>query len=103
MNIIKSFINKLSMDYIIIVHNNFIYKISKEPYETDENTYFRGWYIIKNYNDINDEIISEQKIVIYNLKELIKLESEGYAIKNNSIAFNTQGGNSHAAKEKIVI
>lgn len=57
MNIIKSFINKLSMDYIIIVHNNFIYKISKEPYETDENTYFRGWYIIKNYNDINDEII----------------------------------------------
>ena len=57
MNIIKSFINKLSMDYIIIVHNNFIYKIYKEPYETDENTYFRGWYIIKNYNDINDEII----------------------------------------------
>ena len=57
MNIIKSFINKLSMDYIIIVHNNFIYKIIKEPYETDENTYFRGWYIIKNYNDINDEII----------------------------------------------
>jgi hypothetical protein len=32
-------------------------------------------------------------------KELIKLESEGYSIKNNSIAFNTQGGNSHAAKE----
>jgi hypothetical protein len=32
-------------------------------------------------------------------KELIKLESEGYSIKNNSIVFNTQGGNSHAAKE----
>lgn len=45
------------MDYIIIVHDNFIYKIHKEPYETDENTYFRGWYIIKNFNDINDEII----------------------------------------------
>jgi len=45
------------MDYIIIVHDNFIYKIHKEPYETDENTYFRGWYIIKNFNDINDDSI----------------------------------------------
>ena len=30
---------------------------NKEPYETDENTYFRGWYIIKNFNDINDDSI----------------------------------------------
>jgi hypothetical protein len=43
------------MDYIVIIHDNFIYKINKEPYETDENTYFRGWYIIKNFN--NDDII----------------------------------------------
>ena len=56
MNIIKSL--KLKMDYIVIIHDNNIYKINKEPYETDENTYFRGWYIIKNLKtDINDEII----------------------------------------------
>jgi len=35
---------------IIIIYDNNIYKIEKEPYETDENTYKRGWYIIKNYN-----------------------------------------------------
>jgi hypothetical protein len=45
------------MDHIIIVHDNYIYKTNKEPYETDERTYFRGWFIIKNFNDINDEII----------------------------------------------
>ena len=46
------------MDFIIIIHDNYIYKIDKEPYETDENTYFRGWYIIKNSNSDNyDEII----------------------------------------------
>ena len=56
MNIIKSL--KVKMDYIVIIHDNNIYKINKEPYETDENTYFRGWYIIKNLKtDINDEII----------------------------------------------
>jgi hypothetical protein len=36
------------MDFIIIVNDNHIYKIDKEPFETDENTYIRGWYIIKN-------------------------------------------------------
>lgn len=39
------------MDHIIIIHNNHIYKIDKEPYETDENTYIRGWYIINNNID----------------------------------------------------
>lgn len=37
--------------HIIIIANNYIYKIEKEPYETDENTYKRGWYIIKNYEN----------------------------------------------------
>ena len=36
--------------FIIIIYDNFIYKIEKEPFETDENTYKRGWFIIKNYN-----------------------------------------------------
>ena len=45
--------------FIIIIYDNFIYKIEKEPYETDENTYKRGWYIIKNYDKGNyDEIVN---------------------------------------------
>ena len=43
------------MDYIVIIHNNYIYKINKEPYETDENTYFRAWYIINNKNESENE------------------------------------------------
>ena len=31
------------MDNIAIIHNDFIYNIEKEPYETDENAYSRGW------------------------------------------------------------
>jgi len=35
-------------DYIVIIHDNHIYNIDKDSYETDENTYKRGWFIIKN-------------------------------------------------------
>jgi len=45
------------MNYITIVYDNKLYKIEKEPYETDENTFMRGWYIIKN-NHLEDNIIS---------------------------------------------
>ena len=46
--------------FIIIIYDNFIYKIEKEPFETDENAYKRGWFIIKN-NDKGsfDEIIGK--------------------------------------------
>jgi len=44
---------------IAVVHDDYIYTIEKEPYETDENTYIRGWYIIKN------------SLKIFNIKELI--------------------------------
>jgi hypothetical protein len=53
------------MDIIIIIYDNNIYKIEKEPFETDENTYKRGWFIIKNLkdNDNYDEIF--KKSIIY--------------------------------------
>lgn len=37
-------------DYITILYNNNIYIIMKEPFETLNETYNRGWYIVKNYN-----------------------------------------------------
>lgn len=36
------------MEYIIINFKGIIYKIEKEPFETYEDTYSRGWFIIKN-------------------------------------------------------
>ena len=37
---------------IIINYNNKIYKIEKEPFETDIDTYNRGWFIVKNYQNM---------------------------------------------------
>jgi len=62
------------MDFIIIIHDNIIYKIYKEPYETDENTYIRAWFIIKN-NDGNtdiDMIISRSIIYLNENKNNMK-------------------------------
>jgi len=52
--------------YIIIIYDNHIYKIEKEPFETDENTYKRGWFIIKNYEKYEnyDEIITRSIIYL---------------------------------------
>jgi len=48
------------MNYILINYNNFLYKIEKEPFESDEDSYIRGWFIVKNYNDYSNynELIS---------------------------------------------
>lgn len=52
--------------YIIIIYDNYIYKIEKEPYETDENTYRRGWYIIKNLDKNNYEETVLKSIIYLN-------------------------------------
>jgi hypothetical protein len=61
---------------IIIIHDNYIYNIIKEPFETDENTYIRGWYIIKNkskYPSIqNEELISNSIIYLNEYKNNMK-------------------------------
>ena len=52
---------------------NYIYKIRKLPYETDENTYMRGWYIIKNYNSFEyNELISRSIIYLNENKNKMK-------------------------------
>lgn len=51
------------MDKINILYNNDIYIIDKDPYETLEETYERGWFIIKNYHKYDyNELISESII-----------------------------------------
>jgi hypothetical protein len=59
--------------FIIIINDNFIYKIRKLPFETDENTYKRGWFIIKNYNSYEyDELISRSIIYLNENKNKMK-------------------------------
>ena len=51
------------MYYISIQYNNDIYIIMKEPYETLNDTYNRGWYIVKKYdNNIYNKLYSESII-----------------------------------------
>lgn len=59
---------------IVICSNNFIYIIDKEPYETDENTYIRGWFIIKNYDKISNknELIARSLIYLNEKKNNMK-------------------------------
>lgn len=56
------------MNYIIIIHNSHIYKIYKEPFETDENTYIRAWFLIKNSNknDYNNDYNISKSIIYLN-------------------------------------
>tara|TARA_B110000858_G_C17646235_1_gene400522 strand:+ start:417 stop:602 length:186 start_codon:yes stop_codon:yes gene_type:complete len=57
------------MNKINILYNNDIYIIDKDPYETFEETYERGWFIIKNYNNYDyDELVS-QSIIALNIKK----------------------------------
>lgn len=62
------------MNNIVIIHNDYIYTIEKEPYESDENTYNRGWYIIKNYDKIKNinELISRSIMVLNENKNNMK-------------------------------
>lgn len=61
----------MSTNFIIIIHDNFIFKIEKEPFETDEDTYKRGWFIVKN-SDVSDEIISKSIIHLNESKNKMK-------------------------------
>jgi len=58
---------------VIIINDNYIYKINKLPFETDENTYKRGWFIIKNYSLYDyDELISRSIIYLNENKNKMK-------------------------------
>ena len=59
-------------NYIIINYKNNIYKIEKELNETDEDTYIRGWFIVKNYSIENyNELISRSIIFLNEKKSMI--------------------------------
>jgi len=55
----------MTLSYILISYDNYLYKIEKEPFESDENTYKRGWFIIENQDKYDyPELISRSIIKI---------------------------------------
>ena len=64
----------MNCNFIIIINDNYIYKIDKEPFETDENTYKRGWFIINNQNNYKNynELISRSIIYLNENKKNMK-------------------------------
>ena len=71
------------MNKINILYNNDIYIIDKDPYETFEETYERGWFIIKNYNNYDyDELVS-QSIIALNIKK--GMEYQQFFLKRKAI------------------
>lgn len=65
-------------DKITIFFNNNIYIIEKEPFETINETYTRGWFIVKNYENINFNLLNSYSIInnninTYNMNYEIKL------------------------------
>ena len=57
------------MDKIIILYNNKQYIIEKDPYETIDETYERGWYIIKNYDKYDYNELISKSIIMLNIKK----------------------------------
>jgi len=57
------------MNKINILYNSEIHIIDKEPYETLEETYERGWYIIKNYHYYHYNELISNSIININLKK----------------------------------
>jgi len=41
--------------HVIIKYGNNLFKITKAPYETEENAYDRAWYIAKNLMDNQEQ------------------------------------------------
>jgi hypothetical protein len=65
-------------NHIVVIHENAIYDIEKEQFETDENTYKRAWYMIKNQNVFTtlSELISRSFIYLNEKKNNMKYDIE---------------------------
>jgi|TARA_Y100000389_G_C17389974_1_gene479297 hypothetical protein len=57
------------MQDIVIFLNNTIYKLKKQPYETDSDSYERLWWLINNKKDLNNFKDISDSIKIINMKK----------------------------------
>ena len=60
------------MDHIIINYKGKFFIINKEPFESQEDVYKRGWFIIKNINNYENynELISVSLMNNYKNKKM---------------------------------
>ena len=48
---------------ILIHHKGKLYTIEKEPFETQEDVYKRGWFMIKNQGKYSDKELVSLSII----------------------------------------
>lgn len=56
----------MNTNNIVIYNDGIIYKIDKEPFETNKDVYKRGWYIINNYNSKDIKTLISESIMELN-------------------------------------
>jgi len=57
------------MKFIVIFIKNTIYKLNKQPFETDSDAYERLWWIINNNKDLNNSKDRSDSIKVINIKK----------------------------------
>tara|TARA_B100001778_G_C18605090_1_gene639333 strand:- start:5304 stop:5498 length:195 start_codon:yes stop_codon:yes gene_type:complete len=57
------------MNFIVIFIKNTIYKLNKQPFETDSDAYERLWWIINNNKDLNNSKDRSDSIKVINIKK----------------------------------
>tara|TARA_B000000477_G_scaffold10071_1_gene8445 strand:+ start:841 stop:1035 length:195 start_codon:yes stop_codon:yes gene_type:complete len=57
------------MNVVVIFIKNTIYKLNKQPFETDTDAYERLWWIINNNKDFNNPKDISDSIKVINIKK----------------------------------
>jgi len=57
------------MNVVVIFIKNTIYKLNKQPFETDTDAYERLWWIINNNKNPNDLKHISDSIKVINIKK----------------------------------
>lgn len=57
------------MNVVVIFIKNTIYKLNKQPFETDSDAYERLWWIINNNKDFNNRKDISDSIKVINIKK----------------------------------
>ena len=57
------------MNIVVIFIKNTIYKLNKQPFETDTDAYERLWWIINNNKDFNNRKDISDSIKVINIKK----------------------------------
>jgi hypothetical protein len=57
------------MNVVVIFIKNTIYKLNKQPFETDIDAYERLWWIINNNKDLNNRKDISDSIKVINIKK----------------------------------